>query len=208
MRTTYRLLALTLVAGAAAATAQQPTPAPQPSQGQPRQGPPPQARGMAPGGRRMAPTPNGPETGQMGPAGPQMMGAPMGPGGGIASMLLAHTAELKLTDQQLSKLAAIARRTEDRHKAMRASMDSLMRTNRPQPGAAPTQPSAMMMSDQNGAMMDRMHEQERTDLRDALAVLTVDQQADAWMMREAGARMTRRAQPSMMGAPHTRRPQE
>ncbi len=206
MRMTYRLLALTLVAAAAAATAQQPAPAPQPGQG-PRQGPPPEARGMAPGGRRMAPTPGGPGAGQMGRGGPGMMGAPMGPDGGIASMLLAHTAELKLTDSQLSRLAAIARRTDDRHKAMRASMDSMMRANRPQAGTTPAQPRPMM-GDQNRAMMDRMREQERTDLRDALAVLTVDQQADAWMMRGAGARMGRRAQASMMGANHSRRQRE
>ncbi len=100
-------------------------------------------------------------------------------------MLLAHAAELKLTDSQLSRLAAIARRTDDRHKVMRLSMDSVMRANRPQAGTAPAQPRPRMR-DQNRAMMDRMREQERTDLRDALAVLTVDQQADAWMMRGAG----------------------
>ncbi len=182
MRIAYRLLALTLVASAAAASAQQPAPAPQPGQS-PRQGPPSQ-RGGAPGRRSLAPTPGGPGMGQMGPGRPGMMGGPMA-GGGIASMLLAHTAELKLTDPQLSRLAAIARRTDDRHKSMRASMDSLMRANRPQPGAAPAAPRPMM-GDQNRAMMVRVQEQERTDLRDALAVLTVDQQADAWMMRGAG----------------------
>jgi uncharacterized membrane protein YebE (DUF533 family) len=113
-----------------------------------------------------------------------MMREPM-PGGGIASMLLAHTAELKLTDTQLSKLAAIARRTDDRHKAMRVSMDSMMRANRPQAdGTAPT--PRPFNAEQGRAMMTRVRDQERTDLRDALAVLTVDQQADAWMMRGAG----------------------
>ena len=114
-----------------------------------------------------------------------MMRGPM-IGGGIASMLLAHTAELKLTDQQLSKLAAIARRTDERHKAMRASMDSLMRLDRPQDGAASANPRPRN-ADQDRAMMERVRDQERTDLRDALAVLTIDQQADAWMMRGAEA---------------------
>lgn len=173
------LLTLSILAASAQAMAQQP--------GQPpRQGPPPQARGETPGGRRMAAPPGGPDGGQMGPGGPGMMGGPMAPGGGIASMLLAHSAELKLTDQQLSKLAAIARHTAERHKTMRSSMDSLMRATRPQPGAtAPADPRPLV-GDQARAAMDRMREQERADLRDALAVLTIDQQADAWMMRGAG----------------------
>ena len=101
-------------------------------------------------------------------------------------MLLAHTAELKLTDQQLSKLAAIARRTDDRHKAMRASMDSLMRAERPQGNGPASANPRPFNPDQASAMMTRVRDQERTDLRDALAVLTIDQQADAWMMRGAG----------------------
>lgn len=184
MKFTHGVLALTLVAGAFAAHAQEPTPAPQPRQGQPRQGPPPQARGGAPGARRMAPMAGGMVTDQM-PGGPgMMMAGPMG--GGVASMFLAHSAELKLTDSQLSRLAAIARRTDDRHKAMRTSMDSLMRANRPQAdGATPANPRPLN-GDQMRTMMTRVRDQERTDLRDALAVLTVDQQADAWMMRGAG----------------------
>ena len=199
MRIAYRLLALTLVASAAVASAQQPAPAPPPGPST-RQGPLPQRGGAR---RSLAPTPGGPGMGQMGPGGPGMMGDMMGSmmggmmgGGGIASMLLAHTAELKLTDPQLSRLAAIARRTDDRHKAMRASMDSLMPANHPQPGAAPVDPRPMM-GDQHRAMMDRVREQERTEVRDALAVLTVDQQADAWMMR--GARPMRAGGPP--GAP-------
>ena len=179
MRPAHVVLALAFVAGAVAAHAQEPAPQPGPA---PRQGPPPQARGIAPGGRRLAPSPDGPGAGQM-PGGPRMMRGPMA-GGGIASLFLAHSAELKLTDTQLSRLAAIARRTDDRHKAMRASMDSVMRANRPQgDGTTPARP---LNGEQGRAMMTRARDQERTDLRDALAVLTVDQQADAWMMRGAG----------------------
>ena len=199
MRGTHVVLALALVTGGAAAQAQEP--APQPGAG-PRQGPPPQARGVAPGGRRLAPAPNGPGAGQM--PGPGMMRGPM-PGGGIASMLLAHSAELKLTDQQLSKLAAIARRTDDRHKAMRASMDSLMRANRPAAdGTAPANPRGFN-SEQGTAMMTRARDAERTDLRDALAVLTVDQQADAWMMRGAGPRGPGGPPSARFGAMRSRR---
>ncbi|CAN5882038.1 hypothetical protein BH11GEM2_BH11GEM2_28820 [soil metagenome] len=183
MRVTPRVLALALVASAVTAQAQQTAPAPPPGAAQPRQGAPPQGRGVAPGGRRMARSPDGPAD-EM-PGAPPMMRGPMA-GGGIASMLLAHTAELKLTDQQLSKLAVIARRSDDRHKAMRASMDSLMRANRPQPdGMAPANPRPLN-ADQDRTMMTRMRDQEHADLRDALAVLTIDQQADAWMMRGAG----------------------
>jgi hypothetical protein len=119
--------------------------------------------------------------------GPGMFGGPIA-GGGIASMLLAHSAELKLTDSQLSRLAAIARRTDERHKVQRASMDSLLRANRPQPGGTASANPRAFNGDQNRAMMERIREQERTDLRDALAILTVDQQADAWMMSRAGPR--------------------
>ena len=179
MRFARSLLAFSILAAGAPAMAQQPGPAP-------RQGPPPQARGEAPGGRRMPPSPAAPDDDQVGPRGPGMMGGPMAPGGGIASMFLAHSAELKLTDQQLSKLAAIARHTEERHKMMRASMDSLMRANRPQPGSSALAEPRSLVSDPTRATMDRIHEQEHVDLRDALAVLTIDQQADAWMMRGTG----------------------
>jgi hypothetical protein len=41
-----------------------------------------------------------------------------------ASMFLAHTGELQLTDAQVTRLAAIARRAEAREHAMRARLDS------------------------------------------------------------------------------------
>jgi hypothetical protein len=204
MKVTHAVLAMTVAASALIANAQQPASAAQPGQGQSRQGPPPQGRGVAPGGRRMAPMPGGPGAGQM-PGGPgMMMAGPLG-GGGIASMLLAHSAELKLTDQQLSKLAAIARHTDDRHKAMRASMDSLMRANRPQAdGTAPANPRPLV-GDQGRDMITRIHDQERADLRDALAVLTIDQQTDAWMMRGVGPRGPDGPPAARFGAMRSRR---
>src|SRR5262245_1600652 len=57
-------------------------------------------------------------------------GGPPGPGGfrgrpdGSAKLLLANSAELDLTDAQVVKLAAIARRAEARRRAMRSTMDS------------------------------------------------------------------------------------
>ena len=68
-----------------------------------------------PRGRAMAPQPNGPPD-----------GAPMGgPGMDVASIFLARTGELKLTDQQVTRLAAVARRASDRRRTMMASMDSI-----------------------------------------------------------------------------------
>ncbi|CAN5918212.1 hypothetical protein BH11GEM1_BH11GEM1_09810 [soil metagenome] len=115
-----------------------------------------------------------------------------------ASMLLAQTAELELSDQQVTRLAAIARRTGERRTAIMASLDSL-RTARMRaagaaaaaPGAAPRAPS---QADRD--MMLRMREQSHTDLRDALSVLTPDQLATSWEMtagRGGGRAMMRRA---------------
>jgi hypothetical protein len=94
---------------------------------------------------------------------------------GAASMLLSHTGELKLTDQQVVRLAAIARRAQDRHEAMHQGM---MQEHGNMPAG---QPSADMMRRMQ-TEMEQMHEQERADLRDALAVLTPDQLATAFEM--------------------------
>lgn len=119
-----------------------------------------------------------------GPGGPGRMGAPMmgAPTHG-ADWFLAHTGELQLTDAQVTRLAAIARRTETRRRALRATMDSAMMARRtaPDDAARRTPPDAQAMA----AMQQRMQQQrdqDRTDLRDALATLTADQQATAWMM--------------------------
>lgn len=104
------------------------------------------------------------------------LGAQM-PGPGV-EFLLARTGTLQLTDQQVVKLAAIARRAADRHKAMRASFDSLHAqfrrggdsAMRHREGAPP----------QLHAAMEREHDAMHADLRDAIAVLTADQQARAW----------------------------
>ena len=191
MKTTRsKLVLLFVIAGSALANAQQPAGPPQQPQRRP-----PQGEGTRPDG----------PMGEMG-GGPGMrVGGPPGgaPGDGLASMLLAHTGQLKLTDPQVTRLAAIARRTEDRHHAMREMMDSLMRTSRAQAGAAQGTPPRPM-AEPSRAMLDRMRDQERADLRDALAVLSIEQQADAWMMRGAGGHAGNRR---LMGSPG-RRPGE
>jgi hypothetical protein len=102
---------------------------------------------------------------------------------------LAHTGELNLTDGQVTKLAAIARRVAERHKAMRASFDS-MRTKWRE-GAQANRDSAghMHMGMRTmgpPAAMEREHEAEHADLRDAIAVLNPDQLAHAWEIVAAG----------------------
>ena len=160
------LLAAGIAAAAPALQAQPPV----------RQGPP---QGGQPGGMRSG----GP--GMMGPQAPA--GPEMGPPGGpdAASMLLAHTGDLKLTDAQVTKLAAIARRAADRRKSMMSTMDSLRAKNPPPVGAAPEPrqgppPAAL-------AHMEKMRDAAHVDLRDAITVLTPEQQAQGWEMMARGA---------------------
>ncbi|HEV7587607.1 MAG TPA: Spy/CpxP family protein refolding chaperone [Longimicrobium sp.] len=101
---------------------------------------------------------------------------PGGPGPDPAGMLLAATGPLHLTDAQVVRLAAIARRAEERHAAMRTSMEAAHAA-----AAARQAPPDAEMARMHQAM-ERMHEQARADLRDALAVLTPDQQATAFEM--------------------------
>ena len=92
--------------------------------------------------RAMAPPQGGP------PPGGPMGRAVVGPSGmDAASMLLAQTAALKLSDQQVTRLAAIARRTGERRTAMMASLDSLRATRlRAANGAAATPGAAFTAS--------------------------------------------------------------
>ena len=112
-----------------------------------------------------------------GPAFAPGMRGPGGPSGDIGSFLLAHTAELKLSDQQVTRLAAIARRSADRrHVAMRA-MDSLAtgRVRGDSAGGRPGGPPPAMRAE-----VERLRGLRHADLREALGVLTPDQQATAW----------------------------
>ena len=112
-----------------------------------------------------------------------------GPGARAAEMFLARTGELGLTDQQVTRLAAIARRAEARRAGLRAAHDSARK--RFAPGqqvdtAARRQFHLRMLAD-----MEKAGEAARVDQRDALAILNADQQAKAWEMvanRGRGAR--------------------
>lgn len=115
-------------------------------------------------------------------AGPVAMRAGM-PGGrtmDAASMLLAHTGELQLTDAQVTKLAAIARRSEAREKAMHTRMDSVK-----------LREHAEVMADGRGGdmrvvrmrvveMSDADRKAQHEDNREAFAIPTPDQLATAW----------------------------
>lgn len=108
-----------------------------------------------------------------------------GPGERGAEFFLARTGELRLTDAQVVRLAAIARRSADRRRAMRASMDSLGGRRRLR-GDSADRAARLRDMDQMRARFDRERDQARTDMRDALAVLTPDQQAMAWEMAGRG----------------------
>jgi len=123
----------------------------------------------------------------------------MGPPPPAADLLLGHTGELKLSDPQVVRLAAISRRAAERRESQRP--------------AAGQQPDAARMRQQH----EQMREQDRADLRDALAVLTADQQARAWEMMSmrhgpggpGGGRMMRGGPPPPSddrGAPPPPRP--
>ncbi len=95
-----------------------------------------------------------------------------------AGVFLALTGELQLTDGQVTKLAAIARRTEERHKAMHASFDSLHAR-----GGPPMRGDSAERNAHHGMMMgafQKAHDAEHADLRDAIAVLNPDQLAKVW----------------------------
>ena len=119
------------------------------------------------------------------PRGERPMTAPAfgpaaGPGRDAAEALLSHTGELKLSDQQVTRLAAIARRAAERRQGMRRSMDSLMSARssaRPDSLRGRMGPPPEMV-----ATAERMRDQLHGDLRDALAVLSPDQLATAWEM--------------------------
>ena len=101
-----------------------------------------------------------------------------------AEFLLAHTGELQLTDAQVVRLAAIARRAETRRKAMRTSLDSL-RPREPVRADSIRRGERMRIPENFDALrrtMEQQRDQERAELRDAIAVLTADQQAQAWEM--------------------------
>lgn len=100
---------------------------------------------------------------------------PFGPP--AVEMLLSQTGPLQLTDVQVVRLAAIARRADERHRALRTRLDS-MRPRRAPGDSATRRERPMPPTD----LLERERDASHADLRDALAVLTADQQARAWEM--------------------------
>jgi hypothetical protein len=108
-----------------------------------------------------------------------MAGAP------VVGMLLGQTGALQLTDAQVVRLAAIARRSDERRRALRNRLDSLRPRRAPGDSTARRERPMPPMD-----LFQRERDASHADLRDALAVLTADQQARAWEMMAA-----RRAMP-------------
>lgn len=121
------------------------------------------------------------------------MGGPLqgrGPAGApAAQMLLARTGELGLTDAQVVRLAAIARRAETRRAGLRAAMDSA----RQRFASGQTVDTAARRAFRQRMMADaeKARDAARADQRDAIAVLNADQQAKAWEMVANRGRMAR-----------------
>lgn len=116
-----------------------------------------------------------------GPGGMGRGGPGSGPVEHPAEFLLSQTGELRLSDAQVTRLAAIARRSAERRQAMRVQMDSL-RGQMPR-GQRPDSTMRAQMrqrAEQMRPAMERLREQSQADRRDAIAVLTPDQQAQAW----------------------------
>ncbi len=81
--------------------------------------------------------------------------------------------ELRLTDAQVVRLAALARRGEERRQATRAAMAQRRAEAAPRAG----QPAG---AGPGAQAMEQAREQARAELRDAIAGLTSEQQATAW----------------------------
>jgi hypothetical protein len=93
-----------------------------------------------------------------------------------------------LTDAQVVRLAAISRRTDARRKTMMARMDSARAAARPAPGdSANPRGRGRRLTAPPSAELQQARDQMHADVRDAIAVLTPDQQATAWMMIAGGA---------------------
>ena len=124
--------------------------------------------------------------------------APRGGRGALdnpAEFLLAQTGELKLTDAQVTRLAAIARRSAERRRSLRARVDS-MRPERAFGGQRPdsaTRDRMRQRFEQLRPDVERLRDQAQADRRDAIAVLTPDQQAMAWERVASAGRMRRNA---------------
>ena len=129
-----------------------------------------------------------------------------GPGDGGpmagASFLLARTGELQLTDEQVTRLAAIARREGAQRRAMMALADSMRRAQGATARRDSAGPRRREIPPQLMARLTQAQEQRKANLRDAIAVLTPDQQAEAWRMvaGRGGMQRGRMARARMGGA--------
>jgi LTXXQ motif family protein len=144
------------------------------------------------------------------PAFGMMVGVPGGGGASpvsaTADFLLAHTGDLALTDAQVVRLAAISRRMEARRKAFIARMDSA-RDARPTSGDSARSPGrGRRLDGPSTAEMQQARDRMHADVREAIAVLTPDQQATAWMMIAADPPLGGRLQGPMGSRPG--RPQD
>src|SRR5215510_11453729 len=171
------LSALSLVASAPCVVGgQTPAPSERPSPPAPRH-----ETQVAPEARRVEVRKTVMARGPMGAMVPVMMRArQMGGMMDAASMFLAHTGELQLTDAQVTKLAAIARRAESREKAMRARMDSAMSHGKAEAAHDGMGEGMMMMRMRMFMPTEGERKAQHEDDREAFSIPTPDQLATAW----------------------------
>lgn len=110
--------------------------------------------------------------------------AGMGMGMSVSEMFLAHTGDLQLTDAQVTKLAAIARRAQAREKAMHARMDSSMHAmhERVEVSREGGPPAGAMMMMRMPMPTEAERKAQHEDDREAFSIVTADQLATAWEM--------------------------
>lgn len=102
-----------------------------------------------------------------------------------ASMLLRCTGELQLSDAQVTKLAAIARRAETRENALRARLDSAVTRGRVGSTADGGGEEMTLVRLRLAAPLDAALKAQHEDDREALSIVTPDQLATAWEMMMA-----------------------
>ncbi|MEX2570897.1 MAG: Spy/CpxP family protein refolding chaperone [Gemmatimonadota bacterium] len=111
--------------------------------------------------------------------------AAAGPLASSAEFLLSHTARLELTNDQVVRLAEIARQAEARRTELRASLQAA------RPQAQPTPEARLELRERMRETMESVSAEAERERGEAIAVLTAEQQARAWELLASRANPAR-----------------